>query len=342
MDFLSEILSAVRLEGALFFNAEFTAPWCLNSSGSEAVRPYLPVKGEHLIMFHFLTEGRAYASLNDGERVELRKGDIVVFPRGDAHVMGNGVPRKPADSFKAFSPNLYQGANPARFGGGGEVTQFVCGYMACDTQLCEIFLRGLPRLLRVPVAEGASGRWIENSIRFSVGESKGPDAGRSLVVAKLSEVLFVETLRSYIAALPPAETGWFAGLRDPFVANALAMLHLDPGRAWTVDSLAKKAGLSRTRLAERFRTYLQMSPMAYLTELRMRLGAEALRSTRKTVVEVASEAGYNSEAAFNRAFKRTFQVPPAQFRQSHKTLEQTEKNLRHGAKLVRRKQVSPL
>ena len=234
MDFLSEILSAVRLEGALFFNAEFTAPWCLNSSGSEAVRPYLPVKGEHLIMFHFLTEGRAYAALQDGERVELRKGDIVVFPRGDAHVMGNGAPHQPVDTFKAFSPNLYQGANPARFGGGGEVTQFVCGYMACDTQLCEIFLRGLPRLLRVPVTDGASGRWIENSIRFSVGELNGPDAGRSLLVAKLSEVLFVETLRSYIAALPPGETGWFAGLRGSICGECAG--HAAPRSRKSVDS----------------------------------------------------------------------------------------------------------
>jgi AraC-like DNA-binding protein len=315
MDVLSEILSAIRLEGALFFNAEFSAPWCLSSSGSVGVRPFLPSKDAHVIVFHFLTEGRAYASLPDGERVELNEGDIVVFPRGDSHLLGNGFPQKPVDSFSTFAKNLKDGLKAVRFGGGGEVTRFVCGYMACDPQLCSMFLKWLPQILRVPVAEGPSGKWIENSIRFSVdGWSAGSDAGRSLVVGKLSEVLFVETLRRYISTMPPDQTGWFAGMRDEGVAKALAVLHHDPARQWTVESLAKQAGLSRTRLAERFQKYLQMSPIAYLTEWRMLLGAEELRKTRKSVAEVALDAGYNSEAAFSRAFKRAFHLPPAQFR----------------------------
>jgi len=319
MDVLSEILSAIRLEGALFFNAEFSAPWCLSSSGSAGVRPFLPSKDAHVIVFHFLTEGRAYASLPGGERVELTKGDIVVFPRGDSHLLGNGSPQRPVDSFSTFAKNLKDGLKAVHFGGGGEVTRFVCGYMACDPQLCSMFLKGLPRILRVPVAEGPSGKWIENSIRFSVdGWSSGADAGRSLVVGKLSEVLFVETLRRYISTMPPDQTGWFAGLRDAGVAKALAVLHHDPARQWTVESLARQAGLSRTRLAERFQKYLQMSPIAYLTEWRMLMGADELRKTRKSVAEVALDVGYNSEAAFSRAFKRVFHLPPAQFRQDQK------------------------
>lgn len=332
MDVLSEILSAVRLEGALFFNAEFSAPWCLSSSGSAGVRPLLLSKDAHIIVFHFLTEGRAYAELPNGERVELTKGDIVVFPRGDSHFLGNGLPRNPVDSFATFAENLKDGLKAVRYGGGGEITRFVCGYMACNPQLCGMFLKGLPQILRVPVAEGASGQWIENSIRFSVDGDAGSDAGRSLVVGKLSEVLFVETLRRYISTMPAGQTGWFAGLRDPALAKALADLHRDPSKQWTVDSLAKQVGLSRTRLAERFREFLGLSPIAYLTEWRMMLGAEELRSTQKSVAEVALDVGYNSEAAFNRAFKRAFDFPPAQFRQNQRDDGKSAKTTRPGRK----------
>jgi len=328
MDILSEILSAVRLEGALFFNAEFSAPWCLSSSGAAGVKPFLPSKDSHVIVFHFLTEGTAYAELPDGERVELTKGDIVVFPRGDSHYLGNGLPRNPVDSFATFSENLKDGLKVVRYGGGGEVTRFVCGYMACNPQLCELFLKGLPQILRVPVAEGPSGQWIENSIRFTVDGAADSGAGRSLVVEKLSEVLFVETLRRYISTMPAGQSGWLAGLRDPALARALADLHRDPSKQWTVEGLAKRVGLSRTRLAERFRDFLGMSPIAYLTEWRMMLAAEALRLTQKGVAEVALDVGYNSEAAFNRAFKRAFDLPPAQFRQDQRERSKSEKAAR--------------
>jgi AraC-like DNA-binding protein len=333
MDVLSEVLSAVRLEGALFFNAEFSAPWCLNSSGAAGIAPYLPLSDVHLIMFHFLTEGRAYVSLHGGERLELVAGDIVILPHGDVHLIGNGSPQKTVDSFRQFAKYLSKGLKAVRFGGGGEITRFVCGYMACDPRLCEMLLLGLPRIFKVPVAAGPSGFWIENSIRFSVGESSGTDAGSSLVVGKLSELLFVETLRRYISMMPPDQTGWFAGLRDPLLAKALGLLHHDPSKPWTVTSLAKHVGLSRTRLAERFRHYLRTSPIAYLTAWRMKLGAEALRSTQKSVAEVALEVGYNSEAAFNRAFKRAFNSPPAQFRQLLKSEQAAQRSAKSGRQI---------
>jgi AraC-like DNA-binding protein len=318
MDVLSDILSAVRLHGALFFNAEFSAPWCLKSSGARGITPFLPFKDAHLIMFHFLTEGRAYASFED-QRVELNAGDIVVLPGGDSHLIGNGrLTEEPADSFKTFARHLPDGLKAVQFGGGGEITRFVCGYMACDPRLSDVFLSGLPPILKVPVASGPSGKWIENSIRFSVEASAESNAGSSLVVGKLSEVLFVEALRSYINSLPAGQTGWLAGLRDPNLAKSLALLHRDPSKPWSVDKLAKEVGLSRTRLAERFRHFLGVSPIAYLTDWRMRIAAEALEKTDKSVVEVAIEAGYNSEAAFNRAFKRTYNSPPAQFRHNRK------------------------
>lgn len=314
MDVLSDVLRVVRLDGALFFNGEFSAPWCFRSSESAAIAARLSPHAGHLIIFHFLTEGRAYAKLPDGQRVELTAGDIVVFPHGDVHLMGNGAPAKPVDSFKTFDRNLTEGVKVARFGGGGELTKFVCGFLACEPRLSQVFLAGLPPILKVHVVSEPSGQWLENSIRFSVGEGSGSDAGTGVVLAKLSEVLFVETLRRYINTLPPDQIGWLAGARDPFIGQALALLHKTPAHPWTISDLAKRVGLSRTRFAERFRHFLGEPPMAYLARWRVKLGAEILQSTEDSVAEVAATVGYGSEAAFNRAFKRELKCPPAQFR----------------------------
>jgi AraC-like DNA-binding protein len=320
MDVLSEVLRVVRLEGALFFNGEFSAPWCLSSSRSTDVAHYFSPEAGHLIIYHFLTEGRAYARLPEGRREELTAGNIVIFPHGDAHFLGNGSPEKPVDSFQTFAKNITQGLKVARFGGGGEITRFVCGFMACEPRLSQVFLAGLPKILKVHVANEPSGQWLENSIRFSVAEVSGSNAGSSLVLAKLSEVLFVETLRRYISALPPGEIGWLAGARDPIVGQALALLHKEPAHPWTISNLARRVGLSRTQLAERFRHFVGESPMAYLAQWRLKLGAEILQSTDNSVAEVAATVGYGSEAAFNRAFRREFDCPPAQFRRTRKAV----------------------
>jgi AraC-like DNA-binding protein len=317
MDVLSEVLRVVKLEGAMFFNAEFSAPWCLRSSGSRGIAPFLGPAPRHVVMYHFLTEGRAYARLPNGKRVVLTAGDIVILPHGDAHFLGNGSPERPVDSFRTFAKNLSEGLKVARFGGGGEITRFVCGYFACDPRLSEIFLAGLPPILKVPVADEPSGHWLKQSIRFSVDDVNGSHAGSGLVLARLSEVLFVETLRRYINSLPPEQTGWLAGARDPVIGQALALLHKEPAEPWTISQLARRVGLSRTRLADRFRHYLDESPMAYLAKWRLKMGAEILQSSENSVAEIAATVGYGSEAAFNRAFKREFDCPPAQYRRSH-------------------------
>ncbi|MEO8027620.1 MAG: AraC family transcriptional regulator [Bryobacteraceae bacterium] len=314
MDVLSEILRAVRLQGAIFFNGEFSAPWCFMSARSESAAPQLSPQSKHLIIYHFLIEGRAFARLDDGTREELTAGDIVIFPHGDAHYLGNGSPERPVDSFKVFAKHLSEGLKVAHFGGGGEVTRFVCGFMSCEPNLCEVVLAGLPKLMKVHVANEPSGQWLKNSIQFSVGEAGAAEAGSGHVVAKLSEVLFAETLRRYITSLPPDQTGWLAGSRDPAIGQALALMHQNPAHPWTIAELARRTGLSRTRLAERFRHFLGDSPMAYLAQWRLKLSAEILRSTEDSIAKIADSVGYGSEAAFNRAFKREFECPPAQFR----------------------------
>lgn len=317
MDVLSEVLKVVKLQGALFFNGEFSAPWCLSSSPT-AMAPQLSPDAKHLIIFHFLTEGRAYVGLPNGPKEELCAGDIVVIPHGDTHLLGNGLHARPVDSATKFESNLKEGLKVARFGGGGELTRFVCGYMVCDPRLSEIFLAGLPPLFVVHVNNEGSGEWLTNSIRFSVGDGETKDAGTSLVISKLSELLFVETLRRYIKDLPPQQTGWLAGVRDPAVGQALALLHRDPAFPWTIETLVRRIGMSRTQFVDRFREYLGESPMAYLSRWRLKLAAEILQTSDDSIEQIAESVGYGSEATLNRAFKRQFGVPPAQFRRKRR------------------------
>jgi AraC-like DNA-binding protein len=317
MDVLSEVLRSVKLQGALFFNGEFSAPWCLHNSGMAGLAPHVSADPDHLIIYHFLTEGHAYASLPDGQRMELVAGDIVVFPHGDPHLLGNGKGVKPIDSINTFS-EAGAGLKLVKFGGGGEITKFVCGFLACEPHLSQVFLASLPGILKVNVVVEPAGQWLAQSIRFSVDETNESNAGSGLVTTKLAELLFVETLRRYINALPEEETGWLAGARDESIGKALALLHKDPAEPWTIAELAKRVGLSRTGLAERFSHFLGESPMAYLTRWRLKLAAELLLSTDYSAAEVAVAVGYESEAGFNRAFKREFGNPPAQFRKKQR------------------------
>lgn len=324
MDVLSEVLKAVKLDGALFYNGEFSAPWCFRQPASRLLAPYLSSASKHVIIYHLFTEGRGYAHLEeDGRPVPLNAGDIVIFPHGDPHIMGNGSPVNPVDSAQELQRILAQGLAVSRFGGGGEITKIICGYMSCEPQLCRVFLAGLPPILKVHIRTDASGQWLENSIRYSVGHADAGAPGGEAVLAKLSELLFVETLRRYIALLPPEHTGWLGGIRDPEVGTALALLHRRPAEPWTIAALAKEVGLSRSVLAERFRRYLSETPMAYLTRWRLQLGAQMLKSTSSSVVEIAAEVGYESEPSFNRAFKRAFGLPPARFRKQSKSPRKT-------------------
>lgn len=319
MDVLSEVLKVIKLDGALYHNAEFSAPWSFRSPGSPTLRPYVAPGADHIIIFHLLTEGRASARLEDGERVLLEAGDIVIFPHGDPHILENGARTKTLDGAQELERIMAQGLKLMRHGGDGEVTKFVCGYMSCESRLSQVILGGLPSVFKVSIRAGRTGGWLENSIRFSVDEVVVSRAGSDAVLAKLSETLFVETLRRYIETLPQDQLGWLAGARDPEVGKILALLHRQPERAWTIADLAKEVGSSRSVVAERFRRYLGQPPMAYLTQWRLQLAAQMLHTTSHSVAQIASAVGYDSEAAFNRAFKRDFGMPPARFRAHSKT-----------------------
>jgi len=323
MDVLSEVLKVVKLQGALFYNGEFSSPWCVIATSSRALARQFAPEAEHVIMFHLLTEGCAFVRLESGERETLNAGDLVMIPHGDPHVMGNGGSAKAVNDSEQLAEVIQQGLKVWRLGGGGEVTKFVCGYMACDPELSKVFLSGLPPVFKVSIRNDAAGSWLENSIRFSVEQADRLNAGGEAVLAKLSEVVFIEALRAYIAHLPAQQTGWLAGARDSEVGKTLALMHRDPARPWTLADLAKEAAVSRSVLAERFRHYLGEPPMAYLTRWRLQLGAQMLGSTSYSVAQIAGEVGYESEAAFNRAFKREFDIPPARFRTKSRSARAT-------------------
>jgi AraC-like DNA-binding protein len=314
MDVLSTVLKTVKLEGTLFYNAEFSAPWSVHSPASSHLAQYLSPEPRHVIIYHLLTQGQAYATVEGGRRVLLSAGDIVVFPHGDSHIMGNGRSVEPKEYGEMLQEVLSQGLKLTCMGGGGEVTKFVCGYLACDPHLSKAFLGGLPSVFKVNIGSDSAGQWLQSSILYSVGQAVASQTGSEIVVAKLSEALFSETLRRYVNSLPPGETGWLAGARDPAVGKALALLHRQPSHQWTIAGLAAQAGVSRSVMAERFRHFLGMPPMSYLTSWRLQLGAQLLTSTSHSVAQVAGEVGYESEQAFNRAFKREFGSPPARFR----------------------------
>jgi AraC-like DNA-binding protein len=344
MEILSEVLKAVKLDGAMFYNAEFSSPWCARSVDARTVTSYLSPNSQHVIIFHLLTEGRGYAHVEGDDRpVPLNAGDILIVPHGDAHILGNGPSVTPVRREQVLEQVLSQGLKVSRMGGGGELTKFICGYMSCDPQLSRVFLGGLPPIMKVNIRDNPSGKWLENCIRYSVDNADASMPGVDTVLAKLSEVLFVETLRRYIAQLPQKQTGWLAGVRDPEVGKALALLHRTPSNPWTIATLANQVGISRSVLAQRFRRYLSETPIAYLTRWRMQLGAQMLTSTSAGVAQIATEVGYESEQSFNRAFKREFSLPPARFRTRSRsarssavrpastTSHRSTKRTRHGA-----------
>jgi len=202
------------------------------------------------------------------------------------------------------------------YGGGGEQTNFICGYFGCERQALRLFLSGLPRMIKINVRGDESGEWLEASIRHLVSEAASHRPGGMVLLSKMAEALFVEALRRYMRQLPAEQTGWLAGARDPLVGAALAAIHRDPCRAWTLPGLAAEVGTSRSVLSERFAHLIGESPTSYLSRWRLQLAERMLHGDRKTIVQLAMDVGYESEAAFNRAFKREFGLPPAQYRKA--------------------------
>ena len=325
MDALSDVLGVIRLSGAVFLQMELRAQWSYLTAPPRAIADVLmPDAADHVIPYHLLLDGTCFARLLDGEFVQLAAGDLVMFPAGDRHVLATA-----SDLSRQVTPTEITGESlsflkrneivPFAAGDSGDATRIVCGYLACDKRLAEPIITKLPRLLKVSLRDGNAAAWVRSSIQFSVAQSASERPGSAMVLARLSEVLFAEVIRLHVETLPPEETGWLAALRDRHIGRTLALLHDKPAHPWTVEELASKVGLSRSALGQRFVALIGKPPMEYLMRWRILLAARHLRESRTPVVQVAAEVGYESEAAFNRAFKRELGVPPAAWRRQAAT-----------------------
>jgi len=313
MDALSETLRVVRLIGAIFINAKFTAPWCYHSPHADSAAPVLEPGAERVVIWHLITEGECYVEMPDQPPVKLIAGDAVVFPQGHAHRM-TSEPGLPPAKGSRLDAVLARRPRQLNYGGGGATTRLLCGYLACDSRLAKMLLAGLPSLVKINVRGSNAGAWLEASVRYALKEARSPRPGGAGVLAKLAEVLFIEVLRIYMQQ--ENRSGWLAGVGDRIVGAALTALHKNPAQAWTLEDLARTAGTSRSVLAERFQQLVGSSPMQYLTQWRMLLAANALRNSNAPLARIAEGVGYQTDTAFIRAFRREFGAPPANWRRT--------------------------
>jgi AraC-like DNA-binding protein len=326
MDALSEALNAVRMTGAIYYSLECAAPWGFSVPHLRDFANILAPGAERLVAYHLITEGEATVQFGDDEPIPVRAGEILIVPHGDAHTVYRGNPPELIDSGVTLRQYLAGTLSDMRVGQGEEITRFICGYFACERHADRTFLAGLPTMMRINIRGDDSGEWIESSIRHLLSDAAANRPGRSVLLAKASEALFVEALRRYMERLPPEQNGWLAAARDPVVGAGLALMHRQPMRAWTLDSLAAEAGASRSVFADRFSRYLGEPPLAYLARWRLQLALRLLETSRKSVQQVAAEVGYESEAAFNRAFKREFGDPPARYRKRRLSLDESTRH----------------
>lgn len=318
MDALSDALRVLRMTGAVFLDAEFTAPWCIVSQ-SGYPNATIFSGGSNIVFFHVLTEGRCKGRLlAGGETLEFAAGDLIMLPRDDAHLLGSDLHLAPTLADTLVQPAASGELMRIEHGGGGEKTRLVCGFLRYDQRLCGPMLEALPRILRVPLGNGPATAWLASLLKAGTRETAAPRPGGEMVLGKLSELLFVEALRRYIELLPEQQVGWLAGLRDRFVGRALALLHERPERDWTVEELAASVGLSRSALAQRFTDFIGQPPMQYLTRWRLTIAAQRLRDEKASLARIAADSGYDSEAAFNRAFKRALGTTPAAWRRGNR------------------------
>lgn len=312
-DPLSEVLRAVKLTGAAYFHVDASSPWVAEAPPSAEIVARVMPGAPHMIPYHAITRGGCWGGLPGEAPLRVDAGDIIVFPHGDAHVMSSAPGMRNQPSFAVYERALTERA-PFSFrtgAGGPDEAHLVCGFLGCETRPFNPLLATLPRVMHA--RRGAEDDWLSQFFRAAMAETQQQRAGGEAMVARLSELMFVEVVRRHLEALPPAQTGWLAGVRDPYVGRALGLLHARPAEAWTLDSLGKEAGLSRSALAERFTDLVGQPPMQYLAHWRMQLAAGRL-GEGASVSEVAFEVGYGSESAFTRAFKKLVGVPPASWR----------------------------
>jgi AraC-like DNA-binding protein len=334
MDVLSDVLRVVRLSGAVFFTADFSSPWAVESPFPDMLASAVFPEAECVVLFHILVEGECEVECHGHPLSTMERGDVIVFPRGDQHTMRSHGAGTATPITTIFSPGRHDEPPQLSFGGGGSTSRFVCGYLNCDQRFGPL-VEALPTMLVVrsrddysaieavdvsgsrptSVPQG-SGTWLGTTLKFTINEARAARPGNAAMLGRLTELMFVEILREYMQRLPANEGGWLAGLNDAHVGAALRLLHANPQRSWTVEELAREVAVSRSVLAQRFTELVGEAPMRYLANWRMQLAKQMMREGASSIQEVATRVGYDSEAAFNRAFKRATGAPPATWRKS--------------------------
>jgi AraC-like DNA-binding protein len=317
-DALSDVLRTVRLTGAVFFYFDLKGEWVAEAPPVRECIPFVMPGVQHLIEFHLVTSGRCWGGLLDGEPIRLETGDIIVFPQGDPHVISSSPGMRTQPDFGFFlEPGMTQLPFLHALGSGkSDLTELVCGFLGCDKRPFNPLLETLPRMIRINSSASANSAWLSQFSRVAVAESRDKRAGGESVLARMSELMFIEVIRAHIEALPKEQTGWLAGLRDRVVGRALNLLHARASYAWTLDELSKESGLSRSAFMDRFTNLIGLPPMQYLARWRMQVAANRLINGTDSIARIASEVGYASEAAFSRAFKKSVGVSPAAWRQT--------------------------
>lgn len=322
MDLLSDVLREVRLTGSVYFDVHAGAPWVATTPGAASICAGVMPEVEHVIGFHIVLDGRGWAQLMSGTAqppVCLDAGDAVIIARGDGHSISS-------EPGKHAVPNVELYRRPTsdtlpfvlhEFGGSGEKTRFICGFLGCNARPYNPVLEALPPLLHVR-RSSAAGLLTFDLMRIALEESRERRAGGETILAKISELMFLHAVRQYIDTLPAESTGWLAALRDRHVNAALRAMHARPAEAWTLDTLAREAAQSRTAFSMRFTQVMGMPPIQYLSKWRLQLAAGMLDRQGMSIAQIAAEVGFGSEAAFNRAFKRDMGVPPGAWRQRNR------------------------
>jgi AraC-like DNA-binding protein len=326
-DVLSELLSAVRLNGSVFFDVTARSPWVAEAPPSAKVAGNVTPGAQHAIEYHVVTSGSCWISLVDDdafEPVRLSEGDVAVVPHGDGHALSSEPGMRAEPQWELHQRPADENALPFKLTTGSKGpgdAHLICGFFSCDLRPFNPLLDSLPPFIRCGRgASIASDGLLHNFIHFAKVETNDKRAGSQSILNRLSELMFVEVIRRHMDQLDDNNTGWLAGLRNPLVARALTLLHGLPAHAWTLDDLAAEVGASRSVLAERFAHLTGYSPIQYLTQWRMQVAAKQLTETNAKVAAVANAVGYDSEAAFSRAFKKVTGRSPTEWRSNHNAL----------------------
>lgn len=303
-----DVLSGLRVQGAMFLRGEYSEAWSFESTPAGDVVRALLLDVERILLFHLIGSGRCWVEPIGGERLWANAGDVIVLPYGDAHRMG-GVQDAvcvPVSSLIEPGPDIPD----IRYGQGGALTSVFCGYLSCDDPLFDPRVRMFPPAFVVSPPPGPARDWVTASVHYALSTGGGFEAS-----PQLPQLLLSEVLRLHLRNAPAAD-GWARALRDPVLAAVLALIHGQPDRKWTVAGLAERVAVSGSLLDERFREILGLPPIRYLTGWRMHVARDLLTTSGLGIAAVARRVGYDSEEAFSRAFKRAHGLAPGAWRTS--------------------------